>query len=56
VLARLLIGFLVPVTLMMHGLWRLHDPQVVHIQQAMCLKNVALVGGALLLAQTGSGF
>src|SRR5215831_13207969 len=51
--AWLLIAFLVPVTLMMHGFWRLHDPQAVHIQQAMFLKNVALVGGALLLAQFG---
>jgi putative oxidoreductase len=49
--AWLLIAFLVPVTLMMHGFWRLHDPQAVHIQQAMFLKNVALVGAALLLAQ-----
>ena len=51
--AWLLIGFLVPVTLMMHGFWRLHDPQAVHIQQAMFLKNVSLVGAALLLAQLG---
>lgn len=53
--AWLLVAFLVPVTVMMHGFWRLHDPQAVHIQQAMFLKNVALVGGALLLAQRGSG-
>jgi putative oxidoreductase len=53
--AWLLIAFLVPVTVMMHGFWRLHDPQAVHIQQAMFLKNVALVGGALLLAQHGPG-
>jgi len=52
--ARMLIAFLVPVTLMMHGFWRLHDPQAVHIQQAMFLKNVALVGAALLMAQAGS--
>ena len=50
-----MIAFLVPVTLMMHGFWRLHDPQAVHIQQAMFLKNVALMGGALLLAQVGPG-
>jgi putative oxidoreductase len=49
--AWLLIAFLIPVTLMMHGFWRLHDPQTVHIQQAMFLKNVALMGAALLLAQ-----
>ena len=53
--AWLLIAFLVPVTVMMHGFWRLHDQQAVHIQQAMFLKNVALVGGALLLAQLGPG-
>src|SRR5262249_58987259 len=48
--AWLLIAFLIPVTMMMHGFWRLHDPQAVHIQQAMFLKNVALMGAALLLA------
>jgi|SRR5215470_4593572 len=52
--AWLLIAFLVPVTFMMHGFWRVHDPQAVHIQQAMFMKNVALVGGALLLAQITS--
>jgi len=51
--AWLLIAFLVPVTLMMHGFWRLHDPQAIHVQQAMFLKNVSLVGAALLLAQAG---
>jgi len=51
--AWVLVAFLVPVTMMMHGFWRLHDPQAVHIQQAMFMKNVALVGAALLLAQAG---
>ena len=51
--AWLLVAFLVPVTMMMHGFWRLHDPQAVHIQQAMFLKNVALVGAAVLLTQVG---
>lgn len=49
--AWLLVAFLVPVTMMMHGFWRLHDPEAVHIQQAMFFKNVALAGAALLLAQ-----
>jgi len=53
--AWLLIAFLVPVTLMMHGFWRLHDPHAIHIQQAMFMKNVALVGAALLMALTGPG-
>ena len=49
--AWLLVAFLVPVTMMMHGFWRLHDPEAVHIQQAMFFKNIALAGAALLLAQ-----
>jgi putative oxidoreductase len=53
--AWLLIAFLVPVTMMMHAFWRLHDPQAVHIQQAMFLKNVALIGGALLLTRSLPG-
>ena len=53
--AWLLIAFLIPVTLMMHGFWRLHDPQAVHIQQAMFLKNISLAGAALLLAQAAPG-
>src|SRR5215471_19097122 len=52
--AWLLLAFLVPVTVMMHAFWRLHDPQAVHIQQAMFMKNVALAGAALLLAQAGA--
>ncbi len=51
--AWLLSAFLIPVTLMMHGFWRLQDPQAVHIQQSMFLKNVALTGAALLLTQLG---
>ena len=53
--AWLLIAFLVPVTLMMHGFWRLQDAQAVHIQQAMFAKNLAMIGAALLLTQFGAG-
>lgn len=53
--AWLLIAFLIPVTLMMHGFWRVGEPQAVHIQHAIFLKNVALGGGALLLLQVGPG-
>lgn len=53
--ALALIAFLVPVTLMMHAFWRLSDPAAVHVQQAMFMKNVAMLGGALLLAYFGAG-
>jgi putative oxidoreductase len=50
-----LAGFLVPVTLGMHAFWKLHDPVQAHIQQAMFAKNLAMLGGALLIAYFGSG-
>jgi putative oxidoreductase len=52
--AWLLIAFLVPVTLMMHAFWKLHDPAAVHVQQAMFAKNVSMLGAALLLTQFGA--
>ena len=53
--AWLLVGFLVPVTFMMHAFWRLQDPSTVHVQQAMFAKNLSMLGAALLLAQFGGG-
>ena len=53
--AWLLVAFLVPVTFMMHGFWRLDDPAAIHTQQAMFVKNVALIGCALLIAYFGAG-
>jgi putative oxidoreductase len=53
--AWLLIAFLVPVTVMMHSFWRLSDPLAIHVQQAMFLKNVSMIGAALLIAAFGAG-
>ena len=53
--AWLLVGFLVPVTLMMHAFWTLHDPASIHIQQAMFAKNLSMLGAALLIANLGVG-
>ncbi len=53
--AWLLVAFLVPVTLMMHAFWRLEDPVAVHIQQAMFMKNLSMLGAALLIAWFGAG-
>lgn len=52
--AWLLVGFLVPVTLMMHAYWKLHDPAMVHVQQAMFAKNISM-RGALVAALLGPG-
>jgi putative oxidoreductase len=53
--AWLLVLFLVPVTLMMHKFWAVQDPMMVQIQMILFMKNVAMLGGALLISQFGAG-
>jgi putative oxidoreductase len=53
--ALLLVLFLVPVTLMMHNFWAVSDPQMAMIQRVNFFKNIALVGGALVIAYFGAG-
>lgn len=53
--AWMLVGFLVPVTLMMHKFWAAPDAMTARMQQAMFLKNVSMLGGALLLTYFGGG-
>jgi putative oxidoreductase len=50
----LLVIFLVPVTLMMHNFWAAPDPMTFQLERAMFLKNVALLGGALLINYFGA--
>jgi putative oxidoreductase len=53
--AWLLVIFLIPVTLSMHNFWGIDDPNQAKTQQIMFLKNLAILGGALLIAYFGSG-
>jgi putative oxidoreductase len=53
--AGLLVLFLVPVTLTMHRFWGVADPMMAQIQQAMFMKNLSMLGGALLIAYFGAG-
>ena len=53
--ALVLVAFLVPVTFGMHAFWRLSDPAAVHVQQAMFVKNLAILGGVLFVAIHGAG-
>ncbi len=53
--AFLLLVFLVPVTLVMHRFWGLADPHVAMIQKVMFMKNLSMMGGALMLMYYGSG-
>jgi putative oxidoreductase len=53
--AWLIVIFLVPVTLMMHKFWTVTDPMMAQIQMILFMKNVAMLGGALLISQLGAG-
>jgi putative oxidoreductase len=53
--AWLIALFLIPVTLMMHKFWTVHDPMMAQIQMVMFMKNMAILGGALLISQFGAG-
>jgi putative oxidoreductase len=53
--AWLLVLFLIPVTLTMHNFWAMKDPMMVQMHMAMFMKNLSMLGGALLITQFGSG-
>lgn len=53
--AWLIALFLIPVTLMMHKFWTVQDPMMAQMQMVMFMKNVAILGGALLISQFGAG-
>ena len=46
--------FLIGVT-PMHKFWAISDPMMRQMQMVMLLKNLAMLGGALLISQFGSG-
>jgi len=53
--AWLIVIFLIPVTFMMHNFWHFKDPQVASLEMTMFLKNLSMLGGALIIARFGSG-
>lgn len=53
--AWLIVLFLVPVTFWMHRFWGLTDSAAAQMQQVNFMKNMALLGGALLIAYFGAG-
>jgi len=53
--AWLIVVFLVPVTLMMHKFWTVQDPMMAQIQMILFMKNISMLGGALLISQFGAG-
>jgi putative oxidoreductase len=53
--ACLIALFLVPVTLMMHKFWAVHDPMMAQMHLVMFVKNVSMLGGAFLISHFGAG-
>jgi putative oxidoreductase len=53
--AWLLVLFLVPVTVMMHNFWAITDPMAKTMQQIMFMKNLSMLGAAMLITHFGSG-
>jgi putative oxidoreductase len=53
--AWLIVIFLVGVTPMLHNFWAVTDPMAHQIQMIMFMKNISMLGGALLITQFGSG-
>jgi putative oxidoreductase len=52
--AFFIILFLVPVTLTMHNFWAITDPAQAQIQQIMFMKNLSMLGGAILVFNFGA--
>ena len=53
--AWLIVLFLIPVTLMLHKFWTVTDPIMAQIQMILFMKNVSMLGGALLISEFGAG-
>ena len=53
--AWLLVVFLVPVTFTMHAFWTVQDPMMRQFQMGMFMKNIAMLGAALMISQLGTG-
>ena len=53
--AWLIVLFLALVTPALHNFWAFSDPMAHQMQLVMFMKNVSMLGGALLITQLGSG-
>jgi putative oxidoreductase len=53
--AWLIVLFLAGITPMMHNFWDVADPMMRQMQMIMFMKNLSMLGGALIISQLGSG-
>jgi putative oxidoreductase len=53
--AWLLVLFLIPVTFTMHAFWNVQDPMAHQMTMALFMKNISILGGAMILTYFGAG-
>lgn len=53
--AWLIVLFLLPVTFTMHNFWSVSSEQEHQVQMVMFMKNISMLGGALMIAYFGAG-
>ncbi|KAA2241467.1 DoxX family protein [Chitinophaga agrisoli] len=53
--AWLIVIFLIPVSFWMHAFWNMSDPMQAQMNMAMFMKNMSMLGGALIIAYFGAG-
>ncbi len=53
--ALCIVAFLVPVTLVLHNFWAVHDAAARQMQLVNFMKNVSMLGGALVIFAFGAG-
>ena|ERR1700722_15140190 len=51
----LIVLFLVPVTFFMHQFWKVQDQMAMQMQMVNFMKNISMLGGALLITYFGAG-
>lgn len=53
--AMLIIIFLFPTTIMMHNFWTITEPMEHMLQKIMFMKNLSMLGAAMIITYFGSG-
>lgn len=53
--AAALVLFTIPATFIFHAFWSVADPGQAYVEQLMFLKNLAIIGGLLVLMTFGPG-
>lgn len=53
--ATLILIFLIPITILMHNFWSFSDPEMIQLQMTHFMKNLSMIGAAVLIAFYGAG-